>query len=350
MAKLRYVSDTDPGITRLKQGGGFVYFYPNGRRVTGAATLTRITALAIPPAWSEVWICSAADGHLQATGRDARRRKQYRYHPAWSRARSQVKFDRLCRFGKALPRIRARVRKDLKRPGLPQEKVLAVVVRLLEATCARVGSHEYVRHNRSFGISTLRDRHLKFSGRSAFLSFKGKSGVRHWIAVDDERLAKIVRKCQELPGQQLFQYLDEHNAVRGITSTDVNRYLRAASGQDFTAKDIRTWKGTVLAAEMLLNAPEDAYTGGKKSFELEIVRSVAASLRNRAPTCRKYYIHPTIFAHLHSGKRPILRRVPIAGLTRSELFVLQLLMNISPGRAPSLPSRKTRPRLVVHEA
>src|SRR5688572_15022286 len=250
-AGLRYVSDETPGITRQRRGTVFRYRRPDGSPVRDRRTLGRIRTLAIPPAWREVWICARNDGHLQATGRDARRRKQYRYHRRWREARDETKYGRLIPFARALPRIRRRVERDLALPGLPREKVLAAVVRLLETTRMRVGNEEYARENDSFGLTTLRERQVQVRGGKLRFRFRGKSGVEHAIELNDRRLARIVRRMQDLPGEELFQYVDESGESRRIESSDVNAYIREAAGEDFTSKDFRTWAGTVLAARAL---------------------------------------------------------------------------------------------------
>ncbi|HEX9754540.1 MAG TPA: hypothetical protein VGA42_02485, partial [Gemmatimonadales bacterium] len=247
-ADLRYVSDDQPGIRRRRNGTGFSYVGADGRLVRDTQTLSRIKALAVPPAWTEVWICPSPSGHLQATGRDARRRKQYRYHRRWREVRDETKYSRLVLYGRSLPRLRARVRRDLRLPGLPRDKLLAVVVRLLETTLIRVGNDEYARANGSFGLTTMRTRHVRVQGAEISFRFPGKGGKMHEIRLDDARLARLIKRCRELPGQDLFQYLDEAGDIQTVNSTDVNEYLRLATGQDFTAKDFRTWAGSVLAA------------------------------------------------------------------------------------------------------
>src|SRR3989442_4315567 len=250
-AGLRYVSDATPGIGRRPAAQGFRYVGAGGTALRDKATLARIRALAIPPAWRNVWICSREDGHLQATGRDARRRKQYRYHHRWREVRDEVKYGRLISFAQTLPKIRRRTSADLQPSGLRREKVLAAVIQLLEKTLIRVGNEEYARENQSFGLTTMRDQHAKIKGTTVHFEFRGKSGVEHAVDLRDARLAKIVKACQELPGYELFQYVDDAGARQTIDSADVNAYLRAISGEDFTAKDFRTWAGTVLAAKAL---------------------------------------------------------------------------------------------------
>lgn len=250
-AGLRYVSDGSPGIVRKKRGQGFYYIGPGGKVLRDATSLRRVRSLVIPPAWKDVWICSDPDGHLQATGRDARGRKQYRYHPRWNQVRDGTKYDRMLTFGRLLPNIRTRVAKDLATPGLSRNKILATVVRLLETTLIRVGNEEYARTNESFGLTTMRDRHVKVNGHSLRFEFRGKSGIRHAVDLTDRRLARIVKESQDLPGYELFQYVDDQGTRRAIDSSDVNAYLQRIAGQEFIAKDFRTWAGTVLAAQAL---------------------------------------------------------------------------------------------------
>jgi len=257
-------------------------------------TLSRIRSLAIPPAWTDVWISAAPNGHLQATGRDARGRKQYRYHPRWNAVRDEEKFGRMLAFGRALPRIRARTAEDLRRPGLPREKVLAAVVRLLEATLIRVGNDEYARQNRSFGLTTLRDRHARVEASRIRFQFRGKSGVEHSVQVVDRRLARVVKRCQDLPGQELFQYVDEEGQRHAVESADVNAYLREITEDDFTAKDFRTWAGTVLAAQALQALEEvDSEVQARRNV-VRAIESVAARLGNTPSVCRKCYVHPAV--------------------------------------------------------
>src|SRR3954469_25446323 len=262
-AGLRYVTKAGPGIRRQRAGKAFRYIAPDGKTVRAAGTLSRIHALAIPPAWSDVWICPLEDGHLQAIGRDARGRKQYRYHARWREVRDEAKYGRLAAFGRALPRIRRRVARDLAKPGLPREKVLATVVRLLECTFIRIGNAEYARENESFGLTTLRERQARVSGSTLRLRFKGKSGVPHEVEFTDRRIAQIVEHMQDLPGEELFQYLDEKGEAHAIESEDVNAYLQAIAAADFTSKDFRTWAGTLLCLRALrrLPAPESAASG-----------------------------------------------------------------------------------------
>jgi DNA topoisomerase-1 len=294
MAGLRYVTDSAPGIGRTQRGPSFTYVGPDGKKVRDPKVLARIRSLVIPPAWKDVWVCTDSDGHLQASGRDARRRKQYRYHPRWREVRDQDKYENLVRFAQALPRIRRRVATHLRRAGLPREKVLAAVVKLLETTLVRVGNDEYARNNNSFGLTTMRDRHARVARSSVRFAFKGKSGVDHHIEVHDPRLARIVGKCQDLPGQELFQYVDERGEVHDVGSADINEYLRQISGQDFTAKDFRTWAGTALAAQALQEFEDfDTQAAAKRNITHAIER-VAQRLGNTKAVCRKCYIHPAV--------------------------------------------------------
>jgi len=299
---LSYVIDQDPGLRRKKaRGQGFNYFDADARPVTDEKTLDRIHALAIPPAWTDVWICPKPGGHIQAVGRDQRGRKQYRYHPRWRETRDSSKYDRLIAFGRALPRLRRRVDEDLARRGLPREKVLAAVIRVMEATLIRVGNEEYARHNRSFGLTTLRDRHVKIGGAKAAFEFRGKSGKVHTTGFNDRRLARIVKACQDLPGQRLFQYLDDEGRRCAVESADVNAYIREALGDDFSAKDFRTWAGTVAAAQAL-TSPECAdLTAAKRNLNT-CVKAVAVLLGNTAAVARSAYIHPAILDAYAEGK------------------------------------------------
>ena len=301
-AGLRYVSDAAPGILRRRRGRAFHYSRADGAPVRDPRTLGRIRALAIPPAWREVWICSADDGHLQATGRDARERKQYRYHRRWREVRDETKYGRLIPFAAALPRIRRRVARDLARPGLPREKVIATVVRLLETTRARIGNEEYARENESFGLTTLRERQVRVRGSRLKFRFRGKSGVEHAIELDDRRLATIVRRMRDLPGEELFRYVDDDGETRRIESDDVNAYLKEIAGEDFTSKDFRTWAGTVLAARALRAlGPCASQSEGKRNIA-QAIAAVAGALGNTKAVCRKCYIHPEILESYLEGR------------------------------------------------
>lgn len=293
-AGLRYVTDSAPGITRHRAGKGFFYQDSKGEKISSERTLTRIKSLAIPPAWTDVWIASTANAHIQATGRDAKGRKQYRYHPKWTEVREQTKYEHMLEFGKALPGIRQGVDEDLGKRGLPREKLLAAVVRLLETTLIRVGNDQYAKENKSYGLTTMRDRHADIEGSKIKFSYTGKSGVEHEIELTDRRLARIVKRSQELPGQQLFQYVDEDGNRQSIDSADVNEYLRDISGQDFTAKDFRTWAGTMLAAEALAGFDIDADETAARSNIVSAIESVAKHLGNTPAICRKCYVHPAV--------------------------------------------------------
>ncbi|CAN5294499.1 DNA topoisomerase IB [soil metagenome] len=304
---LVYVNDGAPGFARLRRGKGFVYRQPDGRMLGDADQLDRIRHLAIPPAYTDVWICTLPQGHLQATGRDARGRKQYRYHADWRTARDATKFDRMQAFGAALPRIRARVKRDLADANdsrLSRNALLATLVRLLDTTRVRVGNEEYARSNGSFGLTTLRRRHAAVKGSTIKLAFKGKSGVQREVALDDPRVARIVRRCQAMPGQELFGYEDEAGQVHGVGSADVNDYLREASGAEFTAKDFRTWHGSVHAlalCEKRLDAAADemaASLAAKRKGANEVLAEVAGMLGNTVAVCRKSYVHPRVLAAL----------------------------------------------------
>lgn len=299
-AGLRYATDSRDGITRRRSGRGFSYRDAAGVTIRDRDVLARLKALAIPPAWTDVWICPWANGHLQATGRDARGRKQYRYHARWHDRRGADKFERMVEFAEALPRIRERCEADLARPGLPREKVLAAVVRLLELTLIRVGNDEYARFNRSFGLTTLRDRHARITGTSVRFRFRGKSGRVHEVGLRDRRLAGVVRRCQELPGQELFQYVDDEGEVRDVGSDDVNAYLREAAGP-FTAKDFRTWAGTVLAYRALRALqPADGEADGRRAV-VEAVRQTADRLGNTPAVARGSYVHPAVLEAYMDG-------------------------------------------------
>jgi len=295
LAGLRYVDDRrTPGIRRIGSKTRVRYVAPNGRTIGDTAELHRIRSLVIPPAWTDVWICPDPRGHLQATGRDARRRKQYRYHPRWRVVRDEAKYGRLIAFAQTLPRIRRRAAGDLRRPGLSRDKVLAAVVQLLEKTLIRVGNEEYARDNGSFGLTTFRDQHARVTGGTVRFAFRGKSGVEHAIDLQDKRLARIVKACRDLPGYELFQYVDDDGRRQAVDSADVNAYLRAISGQDFTAKDFRTWAGTVLAAKALAEAARFRSNTEAKRNIVRAIESVARKLGNTTAVCRKCYIHPAI--------------------------------------------------------
>jgi DNA topoisomerase-1 len=301
-AGLRYVSDAQPGYTRKRKGESFQYFDTEGKLIRDETRLLRIRRLAIPPAYTDVWICPSPNGHIQATGRDDRRRKQYRYHERWRAQRDENKYDRMLVFGDALPKIRRRVRADLKLPGLPRNKVLATVVQLLERTFIRVGNEEYARQNKSFGLTTMRNRHVEVKGSQLRFRFRGKSGKEHEVDFQDRRVAKIVRKLQDLPGQELFQYLNKDDEVRNVTSQDVNDYLREITGEEFTAKDFRTWAGTLLAA-MALNAQESFSTKEQARANIkDAISAVSKILGNTPAICRKCYVHPAVLEAYLGGE------------------------------------------------
>ena len=335
-AGLRYVSDAQPGIRRRRAGRGFGYVGLDGRALRDKATLARIRSLAIPPAYTDVWICPLSNGHLQATGRDARGRKQYRYHPRWREVRDETKFGRMLAFSDVLPRLRARVEEDLAKPGLPREKVLATVVRLLECTAIRVGNDEYARANRSFGLTTLQDRHVEVSGSTLRFEYRGKSGKTHRVALSDRRLARIVARCQALPGADLFQFEDDAGQRVAIGSGDVNDYLRDITGEEFTAKDFRTWAGTLQAVEALEAVGPAPTRREAKSAVLQAIDRVAERLNNTRAVCRKYYIHPaviktyeagTLHEALQNGGPP--KGVAESPLSAEEQAVVRLLRHVA---------------------
>ncbi|MBC8135500.1 MAG: DNA topoisomerase IB [Fibrella sp.] len=334
-AGLRYVTDGKPGIRRVGETKqGFHYIAPDGTAISDEATLERIRKIGIPPAYTDVWICPHATGHLQASGRDAKNRKQYRYHAKWREARDENKYDRMMAFGDALPALRARVAEDLARRGLPREKVLATVIRLLETTRIRVGNEEYAEANQHYGLTTLRNRHVTVEGGTLRFSFVGKSGVRHRLELKSRKLAKIVQNVRDLPGQELFQYVDaETGDIKPVHSEDVNEYLREITGESFSAKDFRTWSGTVLCA-MELAAFETAPTATvAKENVVQAIRTVAAHLGNTPSVCRKCYVHPAILdTYTATGFPDSLRTVPAAdadalpnALLPEERAVLQFL-------------------------
>ncbi|MBI3967173.1 MAG: DNA topoisomerase IB [Chloroflexi bacterium] len=293
-AGLRYVSDTTPGIRRKRAGKSFFYLGVDGKPIRDPAELRRLKSLGIPPAWTDVWICPNPRGHVQATGRDAKGRKQYRYHPRWREVRDETKYGRLLAFGEALPRLRERVEADLNRPGLSRERVLATVVRLLEATRIRIGNEEYARTNDSYGLTTLRNDHVDVAGPNITFSFRGKSAKNHEIGLRDRRLASVVKRCQDLPGQTLFQFRDETGEYQSVDSADVNEYLHQIAGEEFTAKDFRTWAGTVLAARALCELePGESESQAKKNVA-DAIKSVAQQLGNTPAICRKCYVHPAV--------------------------------------------------------
>lgn len=329
-AHLRYVADRMPGFTRRRKGRGFAYYDESGKPIRDPKHLSRIASLAIPPAYRDVWICPIPNGHLQATARDARGRKQYRYHPRWREHRDEAKFHRLAQFGKALPKLRTAVRRDLAAPGLSRQKVLAAVVALLEMTGARVGNEEYARANGSFGLTTLRSRHVRLRGPAIQVKYRGKTGREHSVEIHDERIARILRRCRDLPGEELFTYIDEGGAMRSVSSEDVNDYIRQVSGQDFSAKDFRTWIGTV---ECLRALSRSARTGAEaKRFIKSALECAARRLGNTVAVCRKSYVHPGVLLAYERDRA--LRVRP--GTERSIVRFLQTLAANGHSRVPVL--------------
>ncbi|WP_299360504.1 DNA topoisomerase IB [uncultured Paracoccus sp.] len=330
-AGLVYVSDTEPGITRRKAGAGWSFRGVDGKPIRDKAELKRIRSLAIPPAYTDVWICPDPNGHIQATGRDAKGRKQYRYHARFREVRDSAKYERMLDFAAVLPKIRRRVDADLSRRGMPREKVLATVVHLLETTMIRVGNADYVKQNKSHGLTTLRDRHVTFAGSEVRFRFKGKSGKQWDLSVHDRRIARIVRQSQDLPGQHLFQYLDEAGERREVTSGDVNAYLKEITGKDFTAKDFRTWTGTVLAALALTEFQTADSTAAAKRNVREAIERVAARLGNTPTICRKCYVHPQVIdSYLADDlvlevQEEIADELDDSGLRHDEAQVLEFL-------------------------
>jgi len=323
---LRYVSDRAPGIFRKRAGTGFKYVRADGTVVKDPLELKRIRSLVIPPAWTDVWICAAADGHLQAVGRDAKGRKQYRYHAMYRQVRNQTKFSRMPAFAAVLPEIRRRVDADLKGPGLTRTKVLATLVKLLEYTCIRVGNEEYVQQNESFGLTTLRNRHVTIGEQTLRFHFKGKSGQTHEVKLTDRKLARIVAECHSLPGQELFQYVDEDGNPAPIRSDDVNQYLRHIAQDDFTAKDFRTWIGTTEAVQILEKMGPAPNAAEAKKNVVEAVKQVAQKLGNRPATCRAYYVHPAILESYANGTFfDIVSKASAGELRREEQAALAII-------------------------
>ena len=308
-AGLRYVTDAMPGIQRKRVGKHFSYIGLDGKTIHNPDELQRIKKLGIPPAWTDVWICPNPQGHIQATGRDAKGRKQYRYHPRWREVRDETKYDRMIAFGETLPAIRQRIEHDLALSGLPYEKVLATIVRLLDTTLIRVGNEEYARENDSYGLTTMRSQHVEVEGTKVHFHFRGKSGKEQEIDVRDRQLARIVKRCQDIPGHELFQYLDEEGQSHTVDSADVNDYLREISGQDFTAKDFRTWGGTVYAVRVLRELDEfGSETQAKKNI-MQASKFAAKQLGNTPTICRKCYVHPAVLdAYLNRSLLPVLKQ------------------------------------------
>lgn len=338
-AGLRYVTDGIPGITRKKSRNSFVYFDPHGKEITDEAQLQRIKSLAIPPAYESIWICPIENGHIQATGRDARGRKQYRYHKRWREIRDETKYTKMIAFAEHLPKIRKQVEEHLALSGLPREKVLATIVQLLETTAIRVGNDEYAKENNSFGLTTLRNTHAKVQGSTVRFSFRGKSGVRHAIDLHDRRLARIVRQCQDLPGQQLFEYVDDDGQTRAVDSSDVNEYIRQVSGEEFSAKDFRTWLGTVTCAMLLTEEQQAETQTERKAHLVNVMKDVARRLGNTPAVCRKCYVHPDVLdQYMENGHLALPRRARhTKGLLPEESFVLALLRT----RARETDSQRT---------
>jgi DNA topoisomerase-1 len=322
---LHYVDDTQPGITRRKLRGKFCYFEPSGQRIVDPEEIQRINALAVPPAYTNVWICPDPRGHLQATGRDARGRKQYRYHPRWREVRDTDKYSRLRDFGLALPKLRKQLEALLAAPGFSRDKVMATVITLLDATLIRVGNAQYARDNRSYGLTTLRNRHVEINGSAILFQFRGKSGIEHQITVKDRRLARIVKRCQEIPGQNLFQYLDENGERHTITSADVNTYLQTLTGADFTAKDYRTWAGSALALAVLRELEWQPESQAKQHV-VAMVKEVSRQLGNTPAVCRKCYIHPAVLEGFSLGALAQLPRPRMRKGLRAEEVALAMLL------------------------
>jgi DNA topoisomerase-1 len=322
---LHYVDDSQPGITRKLLRGKFCYFDPAGQRVTEPDEIKRINALAVPPAYTDVWICPDPRGHLQATGRDARGRKQYRYHPRWREVRDADKYSRLRDFGLALPKLRKQLETLLAAPGFSRDKVMATVITLLDATLIRVGNTQYARDNRSYGLTTLRNRHVEVNGSAILFQFRGKSGIEHQITVKDRRLARIIKRCLEIPGQNLFQYLDENGERHTISSSDVNAYLQTLTGADFTAKDYRTWAGSALALAVLRELQWESEADAKRHV-VEMVKNVARQLGNTPAVCRKCYIHPAVVDGFMQGALAELPRSRGRKRLRAEEVALAVLL------------------------
>lgn len=303
---LHYVDDTQAGFSRKILRGKFVYFDTDGQRIRDQAEINRINALVIPPAYTEVWICADPRGHLQATGRDARGRKQYRYHPRWREIRDENKYSRMIEFGLALPKVRKQLEVQLAAPGMGRDKVMATVIALLDATLIRIGNSQYARDNRSYGLTTFRNKHVEIKGSAILFQFRGKSGVEHQVSLKDRRLARIIKRCMELPGQNLFQYLDDNSERHTVSSSDINAYLNSLTGADFTAKDYRTWAGSALALSILRKLQWEAEADAKNHI-VEMVKEVARQLGNTPAVCRRCYIHPAVLEGFLLGE---LARLP----------------------------------------
>ena len=334
-AHLRYVTGEGPGILRKRRGKAFSYIGPDSKLVRDNATLKRIRALVIPPAWRNVWICPSENGHIQAIGRDARDRKQYRYHARYREVRDETKFTRMLAFGAALPKIREQVNKDLSLPALPQRKVVAAIVRLLDETCIRIGNEEYAKTNQSFGLTTLRDRHADIRGQSVRFHFRGKSKQEHDITLRDRRLARIVKRCQDLPGQELFQYQLDTGEHAKVDSADVNEYLREITEEDFTAKDFRTWHGTGhMARQLAALGPASSEREIKQNI-VQAVKETAQHLGNRPAACRKYYIHPAVFdSYTEQTIFAVMKAAPKGKLNQLEMAVLRIVRSYARAKHP----------------
>lgn len=343
---LRFSSDQEPGLARRRAGSGFYYLGPNGRRVSDNGTLARLRKLGIPPAYRNVWICRDERGHLQATGIDARGRKQYRYHERWRSVRDSHKFERMMDFGRALPRIHRRVARDLKLRGMPREKVLAMVVRLLESTLIRVGNVEYARTNKSYGLTTMRDHHVNLRGDVLHFTFRGKHGIKHEVKVHDPRVAKIMRRCLEIPGQELFEYIDENGSVRDVGSSDVNEYLQEIAGEAFTAKDFRTWYATAAALESLAGKAFTTARESKETLKL-VLQQVADRLGNTPTMCRKCYVNPVVIDAFLAGE---LRSTILRDGGNGRLRLLLLLTRTPKGAGLKGAKRSVRRVRGVHKA
>jgi DNA topoisomerase-1 len=332
-ARLRYTAANEPGYTRKRRGSGFAYFDAGGRRLKNPAVIARIRALAIPPAWTQVWISQSPQGHIQATGRDARGRKQYRYHERFRATRDAAKFEHILRFGETLPRLRRALSRDLSQDGLDKSKVLAAIVELMQRTCVRVGNDCYAEANGSYGLTTLKDSHARISGAEVRFKFKGKGGKAHEVTLNDQRLARIVKRCRDVPGQRLFQYEDERGGYHPVTSSDINNYLREATGEPFSAKDFRTWAGTLLAVHVLGRAEPGATKAATARQVKRALARVSAQLGNTVAICRKSYVHPAVIDQYSSGElRASVRRAvraaqrhPIRGLKTPEAVAVHWL-------------------------
>lgn len=329
MPDLHYVDDSQPGFTRKMLRGKFAYFDTEGQRIRDQEVVKRINALAIPPAYTDVWICADPAGHLQATGRDARGRKQYRYHPRWRELRDQNKYSRLIQFGHVLPKVRKQIEAQLAQPGMGREKVMATVVSLLDATLIRIGNSRYAKENRSYGLTTLRSKHVEVQGGKILFEFRGKSGVEHSVSVKDRRLANIIKRCMELPGQNLFQYLDDDGVRHKVTSSDINAYLHSLTGADFTAKDYRTWAASAMALATLRKLHWEPEADAKRHI-VEMVKEVSRLLGNTPAICRKCYIHPAVLESFLLGNLSKLPRIrERKGLRQEEVALAHFLRELA---------------------